>query len=100
LSDDVVLIPLAGHTKGHAGIAVKTDEKWLLHAGDAYFFHREMDYGQPYCTPGLKMFQRIVETERGPRLANQDRLRSLVRDHGDEVDVFSAHDPVEFDRYA
>jgi glyoxylase-like metal-dependent hydrolase (beta-lactamase superfamily II) len=99
LGEDIVLVPLAGHTRGHAGVAVRTDGKWLLHAGDSYFFHREMDAAQPYCTPGLTLFQRIVETERGPRLANQDRLRSLVRDHDDEVDVFSAHDPVEFDRF-
>jgi hypothetical protein len=27
-------------------------------------------------------------------------LRELIRDHGDEVDVFSAHDPWSFARYA
>ena len=34
-------------------------------------------------------------TARGLRLANQARLRELVRAHGDEVTVFNAHDPVQ-----
>jgi glyoxylase-like metal-dependent hydrolase (beta-lactamase superfamily II) len=99
LPPEILVVPLAGHTKGHAGIAVDTGEKWLLHCGDSYFFHGEMDPARPTCTPLLKLFQNIVETERGPRLANQDRLRSLVKDHGDKVEVFSAHDPVELARY-
>jgi hypothetical protein len=36
-----------------------------------------------------------METARGLRLANQERLRELVREHGDQITVFSAHDPVE-----
>lgn len=32
------MIPLLGHTFGHAGIAVKTQSDWKLLAGDAYFF--------------------------------------------------------------
>ena len=39
--------------------------------------------------------QSRVETARGLRLANQERLRELVRSHGEEVTVFSAHDPGE-----
>jgi glyoxylase-like metal-dependent hydrolase (beta-lactamase superfamily II) len=99
LPEDILIVPLAGHTLGHAGVAVDTGGKWLLHCGDSYFFHGEMDPANPHCTPGLKQFQNIVQTERGPRLANQDRLRSLVREHGDQVEVFSAHDPVELERY-
>jgi glyoxylase-like metal-dependent hydrolase (beta-lactamase superfamily II) len=99
LPDDILLVPLGGHTLGHAGVAVNTGEKWLLHAGDSYFFHAEMDPVNPHCTPLLTLFQRIVETDHATRLSNQDRLRSLVREHGDRVEVFSAHDPVELARY-
>jgi glyoxylase-like metal-dependent hydrolase (beta-lactamase superfamily II) len=38
LPPEILLIPLAGHTRGHAGIAIKTADGWLLHAGDAYFY--------------------------------------------------------------
>ena len=65
---DVLLVPLLGHTLGHAGIAVPRGDRWLLAAGDAYFFHREMAVAHPAC-------------ERQP-----------------DVDVFCSHDVVEFER--
>jgi glyoxylase-like metal-dependent hydrolase (beta-lactamase superfamily II) len=96
LPPSVLLVPLAGHTRGHAGVAVDTGSGWLLHAGDAYFYHGETDPADPRSTPALRLFQTLVETERGPRLANQRRLRQLAANHGDEVRLCSAHDPVEF----
>ena len=98
LSSDVLLVPLPGHTFGHAGIAVRQASGWLLLAGDAYFHHREMDARRPWCTPGLRMYQTMLEKDRGLRLLNQRRLRELRRAHGAEVDVFSAHDIPEFER--
>ncbi|CAM3780980.1 MBL fold metallo-hydrolase [Kibdelosporangium persicum] len=99
LPEEILLVPLRGHTLGHAGVAVDTGEKWLLHCGDGYFSHSEMDWRNPHCPPGLARFQKIVETERASRVHNQQRLRELVRDHGDRVEVFSAHDPAELARY-
>ncbi len=29
------LVPLFGHTRGHCGVAVRTEQGWLFHAGDA-----------------------------------------------------------------
>jgi glyoxylase-like metal-dependent hydrolase (beta-lactamase superfamily II) len=95
---EILMIPLVGHTFGHAGIAVQGDDGWLLLAGDAYFFHREMDAAHPWCTPGLRFYQWMMEKNRGDRLANQQRLRELVFRHGDEVTVVCSHDPVEFER--
>jgi glyoxylase-like metal-dependent hydrolase (beta-lactamase superfamily II) len=95
LPPEILLVPLIGHTVGHTGVAVREHDRWLLHAGDAYFFHGEMRPDAPWCTPGLRLMQRRVETVRGMRLANQDRLRELVRSHGDEITVFNAHDPVQ-----
>jgi glyoxylase-like metal-dependent hydrolase (beta-lactamase superfamily II) len=98
LPADLLLVPLGGHTLGHAGVAVRTDEKWLLHAGDAYFFHGETR-ARENCPPGLRFFQSFVQTDKAARLSNQDRLRTLVADHGDEIETISAHDPVELRRY-
>src|SRR2546427_682387 len=39
---NILMIPLPGHTLGHCGIAVRGKDKWLLHAGDSYLFHRQM----------------------------------------------------------
>jgi glyoxylase-like metal-dependent hydrolase (beta-lactamase superfamily II) len=95
---EILLVPLPGHTFGHAGVAVRTGGRWLLLAGDAYFFHREMDFVRPWCTPGLAMYQAMLEKDRAARLSNQQRLRVLRHEHGEHVDVFSAHDNVEFKR--
>jgi glyoxylase-like metal-dependent hydrolase (beta-lactamase superfamily II) len=95
---DVLLIPLPGHTFGHAGVAVRQGDRWLLLAGDAYFYHREMDFERPWCTPGLRLYQTMLEKDREARLDNQQRLRTLRHERGAEIDVFSSHDIPEFER--
>jgi glyoxylase-like metal-dependent hydrolase (beta-lactamase superfamily II) len=95
---DVVLVPLRGHTLGHAGVAVQCDGHWLFNAGDAYFFRAEMDPEHPRCTPGLRFYQWMLEKDRHARLANQRRLRELVATRSGDVTVFCGHDPVEFER--
>lgn len=94
LPPEILLIPLAGHTLGHTGVAVDTDDGWLLHAGDAYFSHGEIVDGS--CPAALRMFQRILDEDREARFRNQRRLRKL-QDRGD-IEVFCAHDREEFDR--
>jgi len=95
---DLLIVPLAGHTRGHAGIAVHTDGGWLLHCGDAYFSHFEMDVEKPSCPVGLRIFQSVMQMNGKERHHNQARLRELARDHGD-VRLFCAHDPDELDGF-
>ncbi len=99
---EILLVPLVGHTYGHAGVAVRgrEDGGWLLQAGDAYFYHQEMDLDRPRCTPGLRFYQWMMEKNRKARLWNQERLRTLRRMHGSEITIFSAHDGIEFERLA
>lgn len=95
---EVLLVPLDGHTRGHAAVAVQTDSGWLLHAGDAYFHRSEMDPDQRRCPPLMDLFERAVQTDGERMRANQERLRQLARENRGEVRVFSAHDPVELER--
>ncbi|WP_034487028.1 MBL fold metallo-hydrolase [Actinomadura oligospora] len=98
LPPEIRLIPLGGHTAGHAGIAVQDADRWLLHCGDAYYYHREMrDEKEPH--PVMDVVQTTSQVHADLRLGTQARLRELVRDHGDEVEVFSAHDPWELARH-
>lgn len=98
LPPEIAMVPLAGHTHGHAGIAVQRGDGWLLQAGDAYFYHREMDVSHPRCTPGLRFYQWMMEKDRPARLHNQERLRALRRQHGATVEICCGHDLVEFER--
>jgi glyoxylase-like metal-dependent hydrolase (beta-lactamase superfamily II) len=98
---EIAMIPLPGHTFGHAGIAVQGEgDRWLLMAGDAYFYRGEMDQRRPHCTPGLRFYQWMLEKDRHARFESQRRLRELARDHGSAVHVCCGHDLVEFEAIA
>ena len=94
---EILFVPLPGHSWGYAGIAVQAENRWLLHAGDAYFYRHEMRGAKRRCTPGLRAYQRMMEVDRARRLANQERLRQLSVDRAAEVSIICAHDVAEFE---
>lgn len=95
LDDDVLLIPTQGHSRGHCCVAVRRPEGgWLLHAGDSYFYRDEKE--TTATTPWrLRLFQNALAHDNPRRKHNADRLRELHAAYGDEVTIFSAHDPIE-----
>ena len=97
LPEDVLMVPLIGHTRGHTGIAVRSDDGWLLHAGDAYFYRGEVET-PPGNIVALKLFGKQTAAINEQRVSNVERLRELKAQG--EVEVFSAHDPVELARLA
>ena len=97
LDAEVLLVPLFGHSLGQTGVALKTGEGWLLHCGDAYFNHGEVET-PPSCPPGLRFFQNLNAADNKARKANQERLRELAARHGDGVTLFCSHDPHELER--
>ncbi len=100
LPPEVLLIPLIGHTWGHASVAIQQGDGWLLHAGDAYFHQKETDLARPGCPPGLRAYQRMMEVDRTKRLANQERLHALKERSGDRVQIHCAHDAAEFAQWS
>jgi glyoxylase-like metal-dependent hydrolase (beta-lactamase superfamily II) len=99
LPDGILLLPLPGHSAGHAGVAVRTGDRWLLHACDAYFHHRELDLDEPHGHPLMDIVQHQSQVDETARLTTHEWLRAVVRDHGDQVTVVCAHDPWEFEVY-
>jgi glyoxylase-like metal-dependent hydrolase (beta-lactamase superfamily II) len=100
ITAEVLLVPLGGHTAGHAGVAVHDGGRWLLHAGDGYFYHRELDAADPQPHPLLDFVQLDSEVDHALRVRNRERLRELAASRRGEVEVFSAHDPWELRRLA
>jgi len=99
LPPEILMVPLPGHTWGHAGVAMRQDGgRWLLHAGDAYFYRGEMREAERRCTPGLRAYQRLMEADARSRIDNQARLRRLSIERRDAVTVTCTHDPVELAR--
>ncbi|WP_063043354.1 MBL fold metallo-hydrolase [Nocardia pseudovaccinii] len=97
LPPEILMVPLAGHTPGHVGVALDTGDGWLLHAGDAYSYHGQLA-DKPSMPLGARVFQWSVDTQRQRRIDNQRRLRDLVRDHRSMVTVFSSHCATEFEQ--
>jgi glyoxylase-like metal-dependent hydrolase (beta-lactamase superfamily II) len=98
LPDDIALIPLTGHTLGHAGFGIRTPAGDLLHCGDAYFNgHSVRGASDGADTPwGLKLFQDLVAIDKPRMHANQRRLQACLQ--GPEAQglrMFCAHDPEE-----
>lgn len=95
-NDEVLLIPLPGHTRGHCGVAVRRSEDWLLHCGDAYFHHSEIEPGGGATPRGVQAFERLISVDGAARRANLARLRELARLSMGAVKLFCSHDLVEF----
>jgi glyoxylase-like metal-dependent hydrolase (beta-lactamase superfamily II) len=96
-ADDLLLVPLYGHTRGHAGVAVKRDGRWLLHCGDAYFNRGEVE--QPAsCPPGLRVFQNLNSVDNAARKRNSERLRELAARPDANVELFCAHDAITLEQ--
>jgi glyoxylase-like metal-dependent hydrolase (beta-lactamase superfamily II) len=94
---EILLIPLPGHSLGHTGVALKQGEGWILHCGDAYFIHGDIDTPRQ-CPAGLRAFQSIAQADGKLRHQNQDRLRDLASRHTNEVTLICSHDPNELER--
>ena len=94
--DQILLIPLPGHTHGHCGVALETQEGWLLHCGDAYFHRSEVAPDGGRTPAGIRWFESLADMDRKARVENQGRLRELAKTFGRDVKLICSHDPVEF----
>lgn len=98
LDADVGLLPMHGHSRGHSAVLARTGDRWLIHAGDAYY-HRGTVEGTGAIPLGLAAFERFTQVDAAARRASAAALRQL-RTHYADLDLFCAHDPVEFDALA
>jgi len=98
LDADIGLVPMHGHTRGHSAIVVRAAERWLLHAGDAYF-HRSSVEGTGAVPLGLQALERMMQLDPAARRASVAALRQLRESYAD-IDLFCAHDPGEYARLA
>jgi glyoxylase-like metal-dependent hydrolase (beta-lactamase superfamily II) len=97
LPPEILALPLPGHSRGHAAVAVDTGRGWLVHAGDAYFHRGVIERGDASSTPWpLRLVERFIAVDYDRVRANHAALAELGQRDG--VTVFSAHDPVEFAR--
>ena len=96
LPPEILILPLAGHTRGHAGVAVHGLTGWHLHAGDAFHDPRELN-AKPRNRLGLRLLQSFMAADGRARADNTRRLRELHRHHPD-ITIFCSHDAASFER--
>ena len=94
--DEILMVPLLGHTLGHSGIAIKKQDGWIFFCGDAYFSHLELDPKNKLRA--LDLTERLLAEDNQQRLHNLKRLQYLAQ-HEPSIELICAHDPVEFNRY-
>ena len=95
LDAEIGLVPMHGHTRGHSAVIVHDQDRWLVHAGDAYF-HRNAVDGSRRVPLGFAAFERLIEMDGRSRRASVAALRQL-RSSYDDIELFCAHDPGEYD---
>lgn len=88
--DEIALIPMPGHTRGHAAVGVTDGQELVVHAGDAAFD------GSSYRpslgrNPALRAFEQAVGRDRRAIARNHRALADLDARPG--VSVVNAHDP-------
>lgn len=92
----ITLLPMPGHTKGHAAVAVDADDAGvLIHAGDAVFDASSYTSTSPSGTPlarsgTFRAFENVMAADRKKIAGNHATLRHLNEQDG--VTVFNAHD--------
>ncbi|MFB8000677.1 MBL fold metallo-hydrolase [Nocardia sp. NPDC056000] len=92
IAPGVVLINLPGHTRGHAAVAVDAGSRWILHAGDAFYHHAQLD-GTNAAPLSLTAMERLVAADRSRVRANHQLLKELWSAADPTLMLVNAHDP-------
>ena len=95
-SDEILMIPLLGHTTGHCGIAIQYQGQWLLFCGDAYYSHLELDPKNKL--PSLALTERLFAFNNLKRIQTLKSLQTLAKNEP-QIEIICAHDPIELKRY-
>jgi len=96
ISPGIVLVGLPGHTRGHAAVAVDAGDRWVLHAGDAFYDERQLSGGR---TPvPLLLAERSFAHEWRLVQRNHARLAELWRERDPGLLIVNAHDQALLER--
>jgi glyoxylase-like metal-dependent hydrolase (beta-lactamase superfamily II) len=92
IAPGVVLLSLPGHTRGHAAVAVDTGDRWVLHVGDAFYDHGQID-GTGRTPRTLIALERLVAYDWQRVQENHARLAELWSARDPALLLVNAHDP-------
>ena len=90
VDEEILLVPLAGHTRGHAGVAAWGEDTWLLHVGDAVMCARELE-GRSMTRLGV--YHRVADGD--PAAGGRVRV-ALTRATSLGLRITTSHDYEDF----
>ncbi|HEY5493896.1 MAG TPA: MBL fold metallo-hydrolase [Candidatus Anoxymicrobiaceae bacterium] len=90
----LVLVPLPGHTKGQCGVAVETDDGWLLHCGDAFYAADELEHPPA----AVRFFARLAHDDPRSARLQLGRIKKVIAEGKGAITVMASHDRQGFDR--
>ncbi|MHB8895626.1 MAG: MBL fold metallo-hydrolase [Candidatus Geothermincolia bacterium] len=91
LPEQIILVPLPGHTRGHCGVAIDTGEGWIFHCGDAYYVSAELDKSRRPPVE-VRVFRRIAHEDFTGAMKQHGRINSAVNEADGTVATLAAHD--------
>ncbi|OUZ06767.1 MBL fold metallo-hydrolase [Aeromicrobium sp. PE09-221] len=92
VGENVVLLSMPGHTRGHACVAVGADHGWIFHAGDAVL-HRGSVESDPKVPLAVRGMERTMATDWSKVRLNHARLTELAGGSEPDVTLVNGHDP-------
>ncbi|AXL53463.1 hypothetical protein DSC91_006898 [Paraburkholderia caffeinilytica] len=92
VADGIVLVSLPGHTRGHAAYAIDAGDRWILHVGDAFYHHGQID-GTGGAPLSLTLMERLIAHDWARVKANHERLSELYATGSSDLSIINAHDP-------
>lgn len=99
LKNDLLLIEMPGHSPGHCGVAIKQNDGWLIHCGDAYYNSSEIN---PLCKTHLrtKLLKRYIDTDPHQSFATLEKIKNMLVNTNEKIRCFSSHDLNEFELFS
>ncbi|MFD1538874.1 MBL fold metallo-hydrolase [Nonomuraea guangzhouensis] len=97
IAPGIVLVSLPGHTRGHACVAVDAGDRWLLHAGDAFYHPATID-GRSRVPAALRTMETLIAFDLKQVRQNHARLAELHRRADPDLVIINAHDPTLYEQ--
>lgn len=97
IAPGILLISLPGHSRGHAAVAVDAGDRWILHVGDSFYHHGQID-GTGHVPRALTSMERFITGDWKQVQANHLRLRELWSSGEADLLLVNAHDPSLLER--
>ena len=99
IDDGIVLVPMPGHTRGHTAVAVDAGNRWVLHAGDAFYHPGTLDRDHHTRVPFvLRAQETLICHDRNALRDNQSRLVELYYRRDPDLLIICSHDPGLYQR--